>query len=404
MSEVNSNQRLVDRINELERRNADLEALEERHKSIEQALRDSETKFRSVAESAIDAIVLTNSRDKVIFWNKGAEGIFGYNEDEIIGRPVIMLIPESLREAHSAGVRRYLATGQRKIVGKTMELQGLTKGGREFPLELSLSTWRTREEVFFTGMIRDITLRKKAEKALEQRTIEARQRSEELESLIQMVAHDLKSPVITIGGLIRILQKNLAKMPPDTRRDQILNQLALSSETMERFLRDLADGLAFEHTEPERKDVRLDNVVSEVLRQHKQIIDEKRIAIQVEIAETAFILGDRHRIAQVLDNLVVNAVKHMEAKTNPTIRIEVRNTGGFVITRVSDNGIGIPAEYIDRIFERFFRGAKSGVEGGTGLGLPIAKKIIESHGGRIWAESKEGEGATFVFTLPKSAP
>ncbi len=404
MSDVSSNQRLLDRINELERRNADLEALEVQRKSVEEALRDSETKFRSVAESAIDAIVLTNSQDKVIFWNKGAEKIFGYNEKEVIGRPVTMLIPESLREAHSMGVRRYLATGERNIIGKTRELQGLTKGEREFPLELSLSTWRTREEIFFTGMIRDITLRKKAEKALEHRTIEARQRSEELESLIQMVAHDLKSPVITIGGLIRLLQKNLANMPADARRDQILNQLALTSETMERFLRDLLDGLVFEHTEPEREEVRLGEVVREVVRQHKQIIDEKRIDIEVETAEAAPVLADRHRIAQVLDNLVVNAVKHMEPKNDPKIRIEVRSSGGLVITRVSDNGIGIAAEYIDRIFERFFRGAKSGVQGGTGLGLPIAKKIVESHGGRIWAESEEGEGATFVFTLPKYTP
>ena len=148
-----------------------------------------------------------------------------------MGRSVIMLIPESLREAHHTGVRRYLVTGERKLIGKTAELQGLTKGGIEFPLELSLSTWRTREGTFFTGMIRDITRRKEAEQALEQRTIEARQRNEELESLIQMVAHDLKSPVITIGGLVRLLKGRMAKMSADDRMEQILNQLSLTSES-----------------------------------------------------------------------------------------------------------------------------------------------------------------------------
>lgn len=235
MNDVNTKRQLINRIRELERRNVDLEAFEERRKSIEEALRDSEMRFRSLAQSAIDAIVSINSEDKIIFWNKGAETIFGYSEEEVIGRSVVMLIPESLREAHRTGVRRYLATGERKIIGKTVELQGLTKGGIEFPLELSLSTWGTREGTFFTGMMRDITRRKEAESALEQRTTEARQRNDELESLIQMVAHDLKSPVITIGGLVRLLKGITAKNPASDRQEQILNQLSLTSESVERF-------------------------------------------------------------------------------------------------------------------------------------------------------------------------
>ncbi len=323
MSDVNTKQQLMNRISELERRNAELEALDARRQSVEEALRDSEMRFRSLAESAIDAIISINSEDKIIFWNKGAERIFGYSEEEVMGRSVIMLIPESLREAHRTGVRRYLDTGERKLIGKTAELQGLTKGGIEFPLELSLSTWRTREETFFTGMIRDITRRKEAEQALEQRTIEARQRNEELESLIQMVAHDLKSPVITIGGLVRLLKGRMAKMPADDRMEQILNQLSLTSESVERFLRDLLDGLVSEHTEPERAEVRLDEVVNEVVRQHRQMIDEKGINLDVEIASAPTVLGDGHRIRQVLDNLVINAIRHMGETNHPMIRIQV---------------------------------------------------------------------------------
>ena len=311
MSDVNTKQQLMNRISELERRNAELEALDARRQSVEEALRDSEMRFRSLAQSAVDAIISINSEDKIIFWNKGAESMFGYSEEEVMGRSVIMLIPESLREAHHTGVRRYLATGERKLIGKTAELRGLTKGGIEFPLELSLSTWRTREETFFTGMIRDITRRKEAEQALEQRTIEARQRNEELESLIQMVAHDLKSPVITIGGLVRLLKGRMAKMSADDRMEQILNQLSLTSESVERFLRDLLDGLVSEHTEPERAEVRLDEVVNEVVRQHRQMIEEKGINLDVEIASAPTVLGDGHRIRQVLDNLVINAVRHM---------------------------------------------------------------------------------------------
>lgn len=402
MSDVNTKQQLMNRISELERRNAELEALDARRQSVEEALRDSEMRFRSLAQSAVDAIISINSEDKIIFWNKGAERIFGYSEEEVMGHSVIMLIPESLREAHHTGVRRYLATGERKLIGKTAELRGLTKGGIEFPLELSLSTWSTREETFFTGMIRDITRRKEAEQALEQRTIEARQRNEELESLIQMVAHDLKSPVTTIGGLVRLLKGSVAKMPADDRMGQILNQLSLTSESVERFLRDLLDGLVSEHTEPERAAVRLDEIVNEVVRQHRQMIDEKEINVDVEIASAPTVLGDGHRIRQVLDNLVINAIRHMGETNHPMIRIQILSDQDHVVTKVSDNGVGIPAQYLDKIFDRFFRGSKSGVQGGTGLGLSIAKKIIESHGGRIWVESEEGKGATFIFVLPKS--
>jgi PAS domain S-box-containing protein len=401
MSYGNSKERLINRIDELERRNAELEALDERRQSVEAALRDSEMRFRSLAQSAVDAIISIDSEDKIIFWNKGAEEIFGYSEEEVMGRSVIMLIPGSLREAHHSGVRRYLVTGERRLIGKTAELRGLMKGGIEFPLELSLSTWTTSEGTFFTGMIRDITRRKEAEQALEQRTIEARQRNEELESLIQMVAHDLKSPVITIGGLVRLLKGSLSKMPADDRKEQILDQLSLTSESMERFLKDLLDGLVSEHTEPERAEVRLDEVVNEVVTQHRQVIEDKGINLDVDIAFVPTVLGDVHRIRQVLDNLVINAVRHMGEKNRPMIRIQVRGDQDHVVTTVSDNGAGIPAQYLDKIFDRFFRGSRSGVQGGTGLGLSIAKKIIESHGGRIWVESEEGKGATFVFVLPK---
>ena len=141
MSDVNTKQQLMNRISELERRNAELEALDARRQSVEEALRDSEMRFRSLAQSAVDAIISINSEDKIIFWNKGAERIFGYSEEEVVGRSVIMLIPESLREAHHTGVRRYLATGERRLIGKTAELQGHDQrwnrvSTRTFPFDL----------------------------------------------------------------------------------------------------------------------------------------------------------------------------------------------------------------------------------------------------------------------------
>jgi len=116
------------------------------------------------------------------------------------------------------------------------------------------------------------------------------------------------------------------------------------------------------------------------------------------------VYADERRVRQVIDNILGNAIRHMGERLEPSIRIQVSENDGFVLTRISDNGIGIPEEYRHRIFDRFFRVPKPQPSGGTGLGLAIARKIIEKHGGRIWVESEEGQGATFLFTLPKCNP
>jgi len=389
-------------LEELLRRCADLESVEAERQIALEALRDSETKFRSVAQSAIDAIVSMDADDRVIFWNQGAENIFGYSEEEVLGKPVTMLMPKRYAEAHRAGVERFLSTKQPVLIGRVAELQALRKGGKEFPIELSLSTWSTNEGTFFTGIIRDIGSRAEARKALEQRTEEARQRTGELESLIQMVAHDLKSPVISLVGLVRALRGHCRNLASDEKRDQILDQLTKTGETIENFLQELLDGLVPEHNEPVREQMLMERTVHESVDQHYQTIQERGINIQLDIpSDLPTVWGDPHRIRQVIDNILINAIRHMGARPDPMIVIEIRDHHESVLTRVSDNGVGIPPEHLAKIFDRFFRVPRSGGQAGTGLGLSIAKKIVESHGGRIWAESEEGRGTTFSFNVPK---
>ncbi len=394
---------LLNEIEELRRLRAESEAARSSAKRAEERLRASEMRFRSVAHTAVDAIISINQHDEVVFWNAAAENIFGYSEAEMRGKSVSILVPERLRSAHTRGVQRYLETGKPALIGKTAELQGLRKDGSEFPLELSLATWQTAEGIFFTGIIRDISRRKEVEGVLQQRTEEARQRTQELESLVQMVAHDLKSPLVSIGGLARLLKKGLLNTSLDERTEQILSQLSTTSRTLEQFLKDLLDGLAIERSEPERIPFRLDDTVEDVVRQHRQASEDKGILIHVEKANSLpSVLGDPHRIRQVLDNILGNAIRHMGKRPLPTILIQVQHDSTRVITRISDNGIGIPREFQSKVFDRFFRVPIADKQGGTGLGLSIVKKIVESHGGKIWVESEQGHGATFVFYLPRS--
>jgi PAS domain S-box-containing protein len=137
-------------------------------KRMEAALKDSEMKFRSVTQSAIDAIISSDKTGNIVFWNPAAEKMFGYAENEIIGQPLTVLMPEHLRAAHLKGVANHLAAGESRIIEKTVEVVGLKKDGMEFPIELSISSWQASNEIFFTGIIRDISERKQIENERDQ--------------------------------------------------------------------------------------------------------------------------------------------------------------------------------------------------------------------------------------------
>lgn len=244
-----------------------------------------------------------------------------------------------------------------------------------------------------------------AEENLRRSERKAREKVEELESIIEMVTHDLKSPVVAIGGLVRLLQKRFRSRLSEVGLEEVLDHLSTACDSIGAFLKDLSECLVAEKAELEWSPLRLDRTVVEVVRQYRQVIDENRIRLQLNLGTSRpSVMGDRHKIMQVVDNLLVNAIRHMGSAPNPVICIELRESENFVIAEISDNGIGIPPEYRDKIFKRFFRVPRSGSTPGSGLGLSIAKTIVESHGGLIWLEPGTRKGARFVFTLPKSMP
>ncbi|MCH8864334.1 MAG: PAS domain S-box protein, partial [Chloroflexi bacterium] len=145
------------RLKELEetrRRIAELETAVAERKQAEEALRESEERFRSVAETAIDAIISADSHGTIVYWNSAAETIFGFSAEEIVGKPLNRIIPERLRKAHLEGLERVISTGETKVIGQIVELVGLQKDGSEFPLDLTLARWKTESEQFFTAIIR----------------------------------------------------------------------------------------------------------------------------------------------------------------------------------------------------------------------------------------------------------
>ncbi len=403
----NKVERLSEEVKRLRERLNEFEALRAELEQVKEALRDSEIRFQAITAFTEFAIISISSQNKITFWNSGAENMFGYPEQDVLGRPISMVVPhlDLHKQSEPNANEKDGGPESPKPQGCALEMKGLRKDGDKFPLDLSLSSSISKGEVFFSAIIRDISFRKRALRNLEIKTAEAREKTEDMESFIQTVAHDLKSPVIAIAGLTRRLRTSADVLPPDPTRERLLGQIESGAQSIERFLKELLDGLSLSQSDQDWKPIRLDTMIDEVVRQHEHEIAEQGIAVEIDIEhELPAIVGSRHRLTQVLDNLLVNAIVHMGPGPNPTIRIACRCEKESVLTSVSDNGTGIAPHYQGKIFERFFRSPDSScARGGTGLGLFIARKIVESHKGRIWVESAEGQGATFFFVLPKAA-
>jgi PAS domain S-box-containing protein len=375
-----------------------VEDVTERKRS-EDTLRESEIKFRSVVQSATDGIILADSDGNIIQWNKGAQEIFGYTEDELLGKPLTMLMAESYREAHRRGVERISAGGEAHMIGRTVEMHGLRKDGAEFPIGLSVASWKTDGTNFYSGIIRDISEQKRTEDVLRNLTEELT-RSDELKSaLLASVSHDLRTPLTSI----RTATENL--LQGDLQWDQVQQRefhLIISEEAarLTRLIEDLLDMARIEAGEL-RLSMQLGAVAEicgNVLDRCESELRHHRVSIDCS-EDLPLVKVDSPLIAEALTHLVENAAKYSPAGSE--IVVSARRERDELLISVKDHGPGIGADEFDRVFEKFYRSARVPDEGntGTGMGLSIARGIIEAHGGRIWVDSEPGRGSVFTFTL-----
>ena len=368
-------------------------------KRSETALRESEMKFRSVVQSATDGIILADSDGKIIQWNHGAQQIFGYTEEEVLGKPLTMLMPEHYREAHQRGLDRVRGGGEPHIMGKTIEVQGLKRSGAVFPIGLSVASWEIGKTSFYSGIIRDISDQKHKEDDLRKLT-EALTRSDELKSaLLASVSHDLRTPLTSIRTAIENL------LHSDLRWNHSQQQefhLIISEEAsrLTRLVEDLLDMARIEAGEL-RPSMQL-GVVAEIcgnvlercegeLREHRVLVDCPEDLPLVKV--------DSPLIAEALTHLIENAAKYSPAGSE--ISVSALIEGDELLISVKDQGPGIAKDEFDRVFDKFYRSTHLPDHNniGTGMGLPIARGIIKAHGGRIWVESEPGQGSVFKFAL-----
>ncbi len=393
--------------NKVELVNQQLEKEIEEREKIEEALRAGEERFRNLAETASDAIVSADSHGCIVYYNRAAERIFGYPESEAIGQRLTLLMPKRFQDPHQQGLHRYLKTGEARVVGRSVELAGRKKDGTEFPLQLSLSSWKTGGETFFTGILSDISERKKAEEASEQhRNDLARSNTglaaanQELEAFSYSVSHDLRAPLRTIDGFSHALLEDCADRLDDAGKTH-LNRIRAATQRMGSLIDDLLNLSRLSRTEMHRQSLDISALACSIASDLQKAQPERRIELRIEdgLKTTA----DPGLLRVVLENLLSNAWKFTSKQESARIEFGMARGNGAPAYFVRDDGVGFDPAYADRLFGAFQRLHAMTEFAGTGVGLATVQRIVHRHGGRIWAESAVGQGATFYFTMGETA-
>ncbi len=371
-------------------------------KRIDEVIKESEERFRSVAQSANDAIVTANQKDDIIFWNTGAEKMFGYGSDEILGKQLSLLMPLHYREAHKIAMERFLSTGIPKVMGKTVELVGQRKDGSEFPVDISLSTWKKGGDTFYNGIIRDISERKRAEKINQENKVLI-QSSKTKNEFCSTMSHELRTPLNAVIGFSELLKQ---KAPGELNEKQMhyIDNILASSKNLLSLINGILD---ISKVESRKVELNIEKMpVTEMINDALVLVKEKatkqNIILKQEFdPKLDFIEADPERFKQVLFNLLNNAVKFSK-KEGGTVTLTTKKEGDMARFSVTDTGIGIKEDDMRKLFKTFEQLDSSSTRefGGTGLGLAISKKLIELHGGQIYVKSKLGEGSKFTFMLP----
>ena len=347
---------------------------------------------------AADAIICLDEDQRITLFNEGAEQIFGWKADEIIGEPLDRLLPERSRPMHRKhvdGFREAPETSRR--MGHRQEISGVRKNGEEFPAEAAIAKVHMGKQVVFSVVLRDITEQVALRKRL-QMAVNAR------DDTVSVVAHDLRNPVSAVKMLSAALLQRTESEKLSAESQEQLTLIRQAALQMDRLIQDLLDVTRVEtgRLVIEPVTVAVPELIESALETLRPLVEAAGITLDEQLEpRLPDVKADPQRIAQVLSNLVGNSIKATGDGGRVTIR--ARSSGDHVQIAVEDTGTGIPTEQLAHIFDRFWQSERSSIRTrGAGLGLPIAKGIIEAHGGRLWAESEPARGSFFYFTLPRA--
>jgi two-component system, LuxR family, sensor kinase FixL len=374
-----------------------------RDRMIARDLRTREAHLRSILDTVPDATVVIDDRGIIQSFNASAERLFGHTEQAAVGQNVAMLMPTPFREEHDGYIARYLATGEKRIIGIDRVVTGQRKDGSTFPMKLEVAEVRSGERRFFTGFIRDLTERQATERRLEELQSELARLSRltAMGEMASTLAHEINQPLSAIANYLQGCSR-LARDIEHPNAQKIHDALAETTHQTLRageIIRQLREFV--ERGETEKRSEDINKLIEEASA--LALVGAKEQGIKTVFhfdTRTGPVFVEKVQIQQVLFNLIRNAIEAMSGCQRKELVVETALLDeGMVEVRVSDSGGGLAEEIAPRLFQPFVTTKATGM----GVGLSISKRIVEAHGGEMWAQPNPGGGTQFHFTLKPSS-
>lgn len=374
-----------------------------KRQEAESALKESETRLRSILDSALDAMITIDELGIITEWNQRAEEIFGFIGKEAIGKDLSeLIVPEKYRHAHNQGMRHFLDTGSGPILKRRIEIHAQRKDGEYFPVELSIVPIKLNEGFLFSAFIRDITLKKKAEDDMSTALQKQKELAELKSRLISMTSHEYRTPLTTIKSSLDLLSFILdnQKLMNRDKIDKNIKRINLEIDRLNTLVNDIltvgkleAGSLPFKAESTDIVEL-CENLIENTFSNQS---DGRKVKMTVKGAPRSLDL-DESLYSHILSNLLQNALKYSPLAGSPSLSLNFKED--YLELKIKDKGIGIPADELEFLFDSFYRGSNVKNIQGHGMGLAIVKQFIDLHNGTIMVNSQEGKGTEFVVKQP----
>ncbi|MFT2091204.1 PAS domain-containing sensor histidine kinase [Paraglaciecola sp. 2405UD69-4] len=344
-------------------------------KAAEQALVENQAKLQAIVDNTVDGLITIDHLGKIEHYNKACEVIFGYQFEEVVGQNVKMLMPNPYHEEHDQYLENYQQTGKKQIIGIGREVQGRRKNGSIFPLDLSVSEVNIHGRKLYSGIVRDISERKKSEQKISQANAE-------LEEFSYRTSHDLRSPLVSSIRLLDML-KEAVQNGETTNALVNIEYIQKSLQQLEELVKDILTLTLSKNEKETSVAVNIESIINDAITKLKHMENFERISLEVDVQCSEDVFTKKNRLILIIENLLSNAVKYQDlTKKLSFIKVSFYTQGSHFVLTVIDNGLGIAKEYQEQLFQMFKRFHPK-TSFGSGLGLYMVKKSVDVIGGEI---------------------